>query len=698
MGAAGKNGQRSKVSVDGLRACSKSLSQRSASPDPVLMAGKKIPVKAGKILRDRIKRLLNDVGDHDAIKETVNVVDRVLRLISRRDKNDALREALNYELPPSYFIGVALTIAQMNPDYLRASIPDKGAAVDTKISRKLGKKALQDWANQQHKNNVIVCMRRVETIITALLQEHVAHGVVTPEELAVLLCPNAHAVNLINEISRITALHIRLRKPDEKGRLRVADVKDHKEQALRAQDLVWLTRNPARTAILKATDALQRLRFILARVTDMGPANKSALKTLLIENALHIHDMYLPIVRDMGWRDFQEEMQDLFLQIIDPIAYKKIRDRLDQIATAAKSNEASNKIMLALKEAGFNIKDIAKIFGRRKTVYSFWKKILDDKFDTEFKAWEKKCGGDFDKALARGDRGELIAFSKLGEADRDIHSVYDGMGFRVVIKDVYDKDGTIDHNQNHLNLRKLAGTLCRLYEAVPDRKRDYISGEDKENGYLGEIKANGYKAIHITVYMDAKSELSKRLLCEIQLTTESYEAANNPTHSEYKADGNRGLLQQSYLYYIADQERNTYKADTIERIAARMQGGQYKDHLPRSYLLWGDQEGNLYPEKLGNTVGDLICEVASCGGQFRNNMGVLVDIKNDILFEKQYEAVVRTFLPEKLPAWGDLLTHPFNAKFLHLPRKALSVWARRPEGKPFIPATTVLRCVIDGGK
>lgn len=198
------------------------------------------------------------------------------------------------------------------------------------------------------------------------------------------------------------------------------------QQAENIRKMLLAMAEDIRVIIIKLADRLHNMRTL----EYMEPQKQR-------DKSLETMEIYAPLAHRLGIRAVKEELEDLALQYLDPIAYQEILDLL-------KERELNNhnyleyikqKIYVHLQE--FNIDDI-KIDGRIKSVYGVYRKVY-------------------------------IAGREFGE-------VYDVYAIRVIVNSVYE-------------CYNVLGAMHDLFTPLPNRFKDYISMP----------KPNMYQSLHTTV-------------------------------------------------------------------------------------------------------------------------------------------------------------------------------------------------------
>ncbi|HYA66784.1 MAG TPA: bifunctional (p)ppGpp synthetase/guanosine-3',5'-bis(diphosphate) 3'-pyrophosphohydrolase [Burkholderiaceae bacterium] len=180
-----------------------------------------------------------------------------------------------------------------------------------------------------------------------------------------------------------------------------------------------------RVILIKLADRLHNVRTL--RAVDHERQMRIARETL---------EIYAPIAHRLGLNEIYRELQEACFALLYPMRYGV----LEKAVATARGNrsEVLKKIQVAVQNAFARNKIKAEIFGREKTLYGIYRKMVE----------------------------KHLSFSE----------VLDIYGFRVVLNSVPDC---------YLAL----GVLHGLYKPVPGKFKDYIAIP----------KVNGYQSLHTTL-------------------------------------------------------------------------------------------------------------------------------------------------------------------------------------------------------
>ena len=200
------------------------------------------------------------------------------------------------------------------------------------------------------------------------------------------------------------------------------------QQAENVRKMLMAMSQDIRVIIIKLADRIHNMRTL----SFMRPDKRR-------EKAQETLEIYAPIAHRLGIRGVKEELEDLAISYLDPIAYKEIRDRLEQ--QQSKRKEYLDSIQKKISERIKLVVPNASISGRIKSVHGIYRKMYMQ-------------GKSFDE-------------------------IYDIYAVRIIVDDVIDCYNCL-------------GIIHDMFKSIPGRFKDYISTP----------KANMYQSLHTTVIGD----------------------------------------------------------------------------------------------------------------------------------------------------------------------------------------------------
>ncbi len=180
-----------------------------------------------------------------------------------------------------------------------------------------------------------------------------------------------------------------------------------------------------RVILIKLADRLHNMRTL----DSMPPQNQ-------LNTSLETMEVFAPLAHRLGIRTIKEELEDIALRHLDPVAYAEIEDMLNRRKEEREAllESIKSRILQRLENLNFNV----HIEGRVKSIYGIYRKIYIQ-------------GKEFDQ-------------------------IYDIYAVRVIVD-------TVNECYNIL------GVIHDLMKPIPGRFKDYISTP----------KPNMYQSLHTTV-------------------------------------------------------------------------------------------------------------------------------------------------------------------------------------------------------
>lgn len=200
------------------------------------------------------------------------------------------------------------------------------------------------------------------------------------------------------------------------------------QQAENVRKMLMAMSQDIRVIIIKLADRIHNMRTL----SFMRPEKRR-------EKAQETLEIYAPIAHRLGIRGVKEELEDLAISYLDPVAYKEIRDRLEQ--QQSKRKEYLDSIQKKISDRIKQVVPNSSISGRIKSVHGIYRKMYMQ-------------GKSFDE-------------------------IYDIYAVRIIVDDVIDCYNCL-------------GIIHDMFKSIPGRFKDYISTP----------KANMYQSLHTTVIGD----------------------------------------------------------------------------------------------------------------------------------------------------------------------------------------------------
>jgi RelA/SpoT family (p)ppGpp synthetase len=246
------------------------------------------------------------------------------------------------------------------------------------------------------------------------------------------------------------------------------------KQAENLRKLLLAVADDVRVLLIKLADRLHNMRT-LAHQPPVA-RRRTADETL---------EIYAPLAGRMGMQQMREELEDLAFRELNGEAYKVLSERLDALAARSRAWTSEIEQQLTKKLADRGI--AAEVSGRRKRVYSIWRKM------------ERKA----------------VGFEQLSDI----------LGFRVVV-------GSIAECYQAL------GIVHTTWPVVPGRFKDYISTP----------KQNDYRSIHSTVIGPGKQRVELQIRTREMHQIAEYGIAAHALYKDERGSPTEMLSRESSAY------------------------------------------------------------------------------------------------------------------------------------------------------
>ena len=248
-----------------------------------------------------------------------------------------------------------------------------------------------------------------DSIVAALLHDTVEDTKVTLSEVADEFGEEVAA--LVDGLTKISKIQYTDRE---------------EQQAENVRKMLIAMSNDIRVIIIKLADRLHNMRTI-----DCVKEQKRR------DKALECMEVYAPIAHRLGMKAIKEELEDLSIQYLDPVAYSEIEKEL-----ALTENE------------------------RNAFIEQIKKKILD------------KIGKSIPNVTISGRVKSIISiYRKTYMSGREMSQIFDVFAVRVIVNTIAD-------------CYNVLGVVHDIFTPLPNRFKDYISTP----------KSNMYQSLHTTVF------------------------------------------------------------------------------------------------------------------------------------------------------------------------------------------------------
>lgn len=298
----------------------------------------------------------------------------------------------------------------------------------------------------------------------------------------------------IEDISRMFSSEVALLVDGVTKIGRLSFVSKEEQQAESIRKMLIAMGKDIRVILIKLADRLHNMRTI-----EFMPQQKQ------LDKALETIEVYAPIAHRLGIRPIKEELEDISIARLDPVAYKEIENLL--IGNEKYRSEMLESVKEKIKE--------------RLTI-----DIPDVK--VEFQSRVKSINGIYRKMFVQG---------------KSFEEIYDIYAVRIITDTV-------------ANCYNILGIIHDLFRPIPNRFKDYISTP----------KPNMYQSLHTTVIGREGLPFEIQIRTEEMHETAEYGIA---AHWKYKAGihGNDESMesQLAWIRQILETQSDTGDASEIVR-------------------------------------------------------------------------------------------------------------------------------------
>ena len=248
----------------------------------------------------------------------------------------------------------------------------------------------------------------------------------------------------------------------------------------------------------------QDLRVILIKLADRLH-NMKTLKYLndqekILRIAIETQEIYAPLAQRLGIREWQEQLEDLAFEKINPEARASILDRLEYLN---KSDEnIVDDISYELKKI-FQNEDIeCQILGRLKSPFSIWNKI----------------------------KNKNISFEQLSDI----------MAFRIIT------------NSNRECYRAL-GVIHRKFKYIQGRFKDFISSP----------KSNGYRSLHTSIIGPKNKRIEIQFRSNVMNQIAEFGVAAHWKYKDPKIIREKDTKEYKWIYDLIELMESSSSQDEL---------------------------------------------------------------------------------------------------------------------------------------
>ncbi len=260
------------------------------------------------------------------------------------------------------------------------------------------------------------------SIVAAILHDTVEDTDMTKEDVAREFGDTV--AELVEGVTKIGRVQIQTKNDDgENVRIQLPTKEEQQAENIRKM-LIAMSRD-IRVIIIKLADRLHNMRTLMFK-----PEQRRR------EIARETSEIYAPIAHRLGIRPIKEELEDLAISYLDPVAYNEIGESLEKQSKTR--NEFLADVQARIEERVKSVVPNAQVSGRLKSVHGIYRKMY------------------------------------IGNKNFD--QIYDIYAVRIIVDSVIDCYNCL-------------GIIHDMFNSIPGRFKDYISTP----------KPNMYQSLHTTV-------------------------------------------------------------------------------------------------------------------------------------------------------------------------------------------------------
>ena len=226
-------------------------------------------------------------------------------------------------------------------------------------------------------------------------------------------------------------------------------------------------------------------------IKDENKKTKIALETL---------EVFAPLAQRLGMKEWQDELEDISFEVINPDAKKTIIERLEYLKS--KDDNIVDEIRYELKNIFFQEDLFCKVEGRIKSPYSIWNKI----------------------------KNKNISFEQLSDI----------MAFRVITNSTRE-------------CYRCLGIIHRQYPYIQGRFKDFISAP----------KSNGYRALHTSVMGPKNKKIEIQFRSNIMDQIADFGVASHWKYKDPKKIKEKDAKEYKWVYDLVDSMNSSVTQDEL---------------------------------------------------------------------------------------------------------------------------------------
>ena len=254
--------------------------------------------------------------------------------------------------------------------------------------------------------------------------------------------------------------------------------------------LILATTKDLRVILVKLADRLHNMRTIQF-IKDENKKTKISLETL---------EVFAPLAQRLGMKEWQDELEDISFEVINPDAKKTIIERLEYLKS--KDDNIVDEIRYELKNIFFQEDLFCKVEGRIKSPYSIWNKI----------------------------KNKNISFEQLSDI----------MAFRVITNSTRE-------------CYRCLGIIHRQFPYIQGRFKDFISAP----------KSNGYRALHTSVMGPKNKKIEIQFRSNIMDQIADFGVASHWKYKDPKKIKEKDAKEYKWVYDLVDSMNSSVSQDEL---------------------------------------------------------------------------------------------------------------------------------------
>jgi len=254
--------------------------------------------------------------------------------------------------------------------------------------------------------------------------------------------------------------------------------------------LILASSKDLRVILIKLADRLHNMRTIKF-INDENKRINTSIETI---------EVFAPLAQRLGMKEWQDELEDLSFQSINPEARKSVIDRLNYLNS--KDENIVDEIRYELKKNLLSEDINCVIDGRIKSAYSVWNKI----------------------------KNKNISFEQLSDI----------MAFRIITNSTRE-------------CYKCLGIIHRKYQYIPGRFKDFISSP----------KSNGYRALHTTVMGPKSKKIEIQFRSNVMNQIADYGVAAHWKYKDPKSIKEKDTKEYKWMHDLIDLMNSSVNQDEL---------------------------------------------------------------------------------------------------------------------------------------